>query len=173
MTGWPRILPALSASWRMVMSVGPPAGKATISLTGRAGKAWARAASGPRARVLPASFSRDLLCMGVSPVKWRRAPNLRLRFCAALSHDRKRSDLYRLSPARQHWRQRHPGVGGALHQAFGGGGGHDAAPALPAFGPQVDDPVGLGHHVQIVLDHHHAVTAVDQPVKHVDQLFHV
>jgi len=46
MMGWPRILEAFSASWRMVRSVGPPAGKATTSLMARVGKAlpdWASA----------------------------------------------------------------------------------------------------------------------------------
>ena len=52
--------------------------------------------------------------------------------------------------------------------------GHHHAPALAAaFGPEVDDPVGLGDHVQVVLDHDHAVAAVDQPVQHADQLLHV
>src|SRR5688572_3314195 len=45
-TGWPSTLAALSASERMVMSVGPPAGKAMTSLMGLLGKffqacAWA------------------------------------------------------------------------------------------------------------------------------------
>ena len=37
MTGWPKIFEAPSASERMVMSVGPPAGKAMTSLIGLAG----------------------------------------------------------------------------------------------------------------------------------------
>ena len=48
------------------------------------------------------------------------------------------------------------------------------APAVhAALGPEVDHPVGLGDHVQVVLDHHHAVAAVDQPVQHADQLLDV
>jgi hypothetical protein len=50
---------------------------------------------------------------------------------------------------------------------------HHAAAGVAAFGAQVDDPVGLGDHVQVVLDHHHAVAAVHQAVQHADELFHI
>jgi hypothetical protein len=50
---------------------------------------------------------------------------------------------------------------------------HDAPAGRAAFGAEVDDPVGLGDHVQVVLDHHHAVAAVDQAVQHADELVHV
>jgi len=63
MTGWPRILLAFSASWRMVMSVGPPAGKAITSLTGLAGKACASAAIGrarPPAAAMAAAVRRKV-----------------------------------------------------------------------------------------------------------------
>ncbi|MNJ78486.1 hypothetical protein D3C77_762530 [compost metagenome] len=50
-TGWPRILLALSASERMVMSVGPPAGKAMMSLMGLPGKLWACAMNAGAARL--------------------------------------------------------------------------------------------------------------------------
>jgi hypothetical protein len=42
-----------------------------------------------------------------------------------------------------------------------------------AFRPQVDDPVGLGDHVEVVLDHDDAVAGVDQPMQHADQLLDV
>jgi hypothetical protein len=56
---------------------------------------------------------------------------------------------------------------------LGRAGGHHAPARVAAFGAQVDHPVGLGDHVQVVLDHHHAVAAVDQAVQHADQPFHV
>ena len=51
--------------------------------------------------------------------------------------------------------------------------GHDPAAAVAALGAQVDDPVRLGDHVQVVLDDHHRVARVHQPVQHPDQLLHV
>ena len=44
--------------------------------------------------------------------------------------------------------------------------GDDAAAARAALGPQVDDPVRFGHDVEIVLDHHHRIAGVDQPLQH-------
>ena len=49
----------------------------------------------------------------------------------------------------------------------------DAPAAVAAFGPEIDDPVGFGHDVEVVLDHDDAVAGVDQPVQHVDQLLDV
>ena len=58
-----------------------------------------------------------------------------------------------------------PAPGDALGRPFG-----DHAPAaLAALGPEVQDPVGLGDHVQVVLDHHHGVAGVDQAVQHAHQ----
>ena len=57
--------------------------------------------------------------------------------------------------------------------ADGRAGSHHLAAAGAGFGPHVDDPVGLGHDVQIVFDHHHGVAGVDQPVQHVDEFLHV
>ena len=59
------------------------------------------------------------------------------------------------------------------HHIFGRSGGHQLASAIAAFGAQVDDPVGLGDQVEVVLDHQHAVAAVHQAVQYVDQLFDV
>ena len=49
----------------------------------------------------------------------------------------------------------------------------DAAAAVAALRAQVDDPVGFGDHVEIVLDDDHRVAGIDQPVQHADQLFDV
>ncbi len=49
----------------------------------------------------------------------------------------------------------------------------DASARVAAFGPEVDDPVGFGDHVEIVLDHDDGVARVDQPVQHADQLLDV
>src|SRR2546425_5793425 len=50
---------------------------------------------------------------------------------------------------------------------------HDAAAAVAALGAEVDDPVGLRDHVEIVLDDEHRVPRVDQAVQHVDQLLDI
>ena len=50
---------------------------------------------------------------------------------------------------------------------------NDAPARRSALGPEVDDPVGLGDHVQVVLDHDHRVARIHQPVQHADQLLHV
>jgi hypothetical protein len=73
----------------------------------------------------------------------------------------------------QHPRQRHTGVRAQRHQRLGRARSHNAPAAGAAFGPQVDDPVALGNHVQVVLDDHHAVPGVDQAVQHVDEFFHI
>ena len=46
-------------------------------------------------------------------------------------------------------------------------------PALAALGAEVDDPVGLLDHVEVVLDHEHRVARVDQPLQHLEQLLDV
>ena len=52
--------------------------------------------------------------------------------------------------------------------------GHDhLAPALAALGAEVDDPVGLLDHVEVVLDHEHGVARVDEPLQHLQQLLDV
>jgi hypothetical protein len=59
------------------------------------------------------------------------------------------------------------------HHRSGAPAHHHAATGVATFRAQVDDPVGLGDHVQVVFDHHHAVAAVHQAVQHADELFHV
>src|SRR3974377_2215297 len=49
----------------------------------------------------------------------------------------------------------------------------DAAPALPAFGTEVDNPVGLLDDVQMVLDDEHGVAQIDEALENVEQLAHV
>jgi hypothetical protein len=50
---------------------------------------------------------------------------------------------------------------------------YDAAAAVAGAGAQVDDPVGVGHHGQVVLDHDDGLAAVDQPVQQAEQLLQV
>ena len=50
---------------------------------------------------------------------------------------------------------------------------HHLPAAVAALGSQVDDPVRLRDDVQIVLDEHHGVTGVHQPMKNADQLLDV
>ncbi|CAK9134584.1 unnamed protein product, partial [Ilex paraguariensis] len=59
------------------------------------------------------------------------------------------------------------------HQILGRAGRDDAAAVLSAFGAEVDDPVGLGDHVQVMLDDDHAVARIDQAVQHADELVHI
>ncbi len=49
----------------------------------------------------------------------------------------------------------------------------DAAACFAAFGTEIDDPVGIGDHIEVVLDHHDGVARVDEPVQHADQLLDV
>ena len=77
------------------------------------------------------------------------------------------------SNPRQYWPQRNACVRAQKHQRLRRHGGHNAASGVAAFWPQVNDPVGLGDHVQVVLDHDHAVAGIDQAVQHADELVHV
>ena len=47
------------------------------------------------------------------------------------------------------------------------------AAGLAALGAEVDDPVRLLDHVEVVLDHEHGVAAVDEPLEHLEQLLDV
>ena len=79
-----------------------------------------------------------------------------------------------ISPVIQHTRQRLAGKR-LLHPRhfFGRALGHDSAPLIAALRPQVDDPIRLFHHVQIVLDDNNGVAEVRQAVEHREELFHV
>ena len=90
-----------------------------------------------------------------------RASGLRSRSCRRLSAFRDLSSPRPLVPRP---------AACADHDVFRRAGGHDVAALVARLGPHVDDPVGRLDHVQIVLDHHHRVAQVDQPVEHVQQL---
>ena len=60
-----------------------------------------------------------------------------------------------------------------LDHTFGRRGRHHLTAGFAAIGAEVNHPVGFSDHVQVVLDHHHAVAAVDEAVQHVDELFNV
>ena len=51
--------------------------------------------------------------------------------------------------------------------------GDHLATCLAAFGAEIDDPVGLLDHVEVVLDHQHRVPGVDEPLEHFEQLLDV
>src|SRR5262245_9230650 len=51
--------------------------------------------------------------------------------------------------------------------------GDHLAARLAALGPEVDDPVGLLDHVEVVLDHEHGVPGVDEALQHLEQLLDV
>ena len=44
---------------------------------------------------------------------------------------------------------------------------------VAAVWPQINYPVGFGNHIEVMLDHHHAVAAVDEAVQDVDQFFDI
>src|SRR6266508_3734193 len=50
---------------------------------------------------------------------------------------------------------------------------HDLTASFPAFGPEIDDPVGGLHDVEVVLDHDDGVAGVDEAMQHVQQALHV
>ena len=66
-----------------------------------------------------------------------------------------------------------PGVCVAPRQLLRRTLGHHLAATVAALGAEVDDPVGLGDHVEVVLDHDDRVAGVDQPVQHREQLLDV
>ena len=53
---------------------------------------------------------------------------------------------------------------------LGRAGRHDLAARRAALGPEVDHPVGAPDHVEVVLDHHHAVAELDELLEHAEQL---
>jgi hypothetical protein len=60
-----------------------------------------------------------------------------------------------------------------LCHIFRRAGGHDLAPAIAAFGADVDDPVGGFDHIQVVFDHDHGIALFHEFVQHVQQLAHI
>src|SRR5512133_988413 len=57
-----------------------------------------------------------------------------------------------------------------LHHVLGRADGDELAARLAAFRPEVDHPVGLLDHVEVVLDHDHRVAAVDEALQRLEQL---
>ncbi len=48
-----------------------------------------------------------------------------------------------------------------------------AAATLTAFGAEVDHPVGIGPDVEVVLDDHHGVAGIHQPMQHAYEFLHI
>src|SRR5687767_10313280 len=63
------------------------------------------------------------------------------------------------------------GVGAG--ELFGGAFGNDAATIFAAFGTEVDDPVGFGDEIEIVLDDDDGMTGVDEALEHLDEALDV
>src|SRR5580704_14044582 len=49
----------------------------------------------------------------------------------------------------------------------------DAAAAFAAFGSEIDDPIGLLDHVEMMLDDKHRVTERHEPLQDIEQLAHI
>jgi hypothetical protein len=56
---------------------------------------------------------------------------------------------------------------------FGRALGYNAPSVFAAFGAEVDNPVGVADHVQIVLDDDNRIAEVGEPVQHVKQFLNV
>ncbi len=56
------------------------------------------------------------------------------------------------------------------HDVLGGAGGDHLAARIAALGPQVDDPVGRAHDVEVVLDHQERVPGLDEAAERAQQL---
>ena len=76
------------------------------------------------------------------------------------------ASLFAKLPPHQHRRQRHAGVAARCYHLLGRAQGDDAPTRGATFGPEVNHPVGLGDHVQVVLDDDDTVTGVDEAVQH-------
>ena len=50
---------------------------------------------------------------------------------------------------------------------------HDAAALFAAFRTEINNPIGIPDHIQIVLDDDDRIAQVGQPVEHVEQLFYI
>ena len=51
--------------------------------------------------------------------------------------------------------------------------GNDLAAAFPCLGSHIYDPVGFGHDIEIMLDHHGSIAGVDQAVQDMNQLLDI
>ncbi len=96
--------------------------------------------------------------------------------CAAALHRAaagSRQARSRPAAQRKHWRKRDAGLTAGGHHLLRRALGDDAPAAGATFGAEVDHPVGLGDHVQVVLDDDDAVAGVDQAVQHANKLLDV
>src|SRR6476661_1044355 len=60
-----------------------------------------------------------------------------------------------------------------LGHIFGWTFGDDATTSCAAFGAEVDDPVGGLDDIEVMLDDHHRVSRIDQPVENFEELANV
>src|SRR5690606_6620379 len=67
-----------------------------------------------------------------------------------------------------------PREGGAiLHHLCGRAREDDASAFVARSGPQIEDPVRVRHHSEVVLDDDHRVAGVDQSIEEVEEIFEV
>src|SRR6476646_9900646 len=56
---------------------------------------------------------------------------------------------------------------------FGSSHGHDFPAGIASFGTEIDDPISALDHLQVVLDHHDRMSAIDQSLKQSQQHRHI
>jgi hypothetical protein len=63
--------------------------------------------------------------------------------------------------------------GGSSRNELGGRAlEEDPAAVMAGAGTKIDEPVGVGHHRLVVLDHDHRLVGVDEPIEQAEQLLH-
>jgi hypothetical protein len=50
---------------------------------------------------------------------------------------------------------------------------HDPATVMTGAGTEIDDPVRVGHHRQVMLNHHHRLARIDEAIQQPEQMLGV
>ena len=56
---------------------------------------------------------------------------------------------------------------------FGGAFGDNAATTVASFGAEVDNPVGFGDQIEVVLDHDHGMAGIDEALQDFNELSNI
>src|SRR5205085_3483905 len=67
-----------------------------------------------------------------------------------------------------------PGVGVFIaRDLLGGSFGHDTAATITTLRAEVNDPIGFGYQVQVVLDDNNRMAGINEPLEDANQALHV